>query len=163
MAWEDSLGVELQDEWLQLKSRISALIEDLQQIAKGEMPYSGNTADHTVNNWFPIENRNLIEFSNRVGLIGTLGLFEGFAASKELANIQRLMNSEREAARRAMLAGTGQEISPEVEDPPDEEPSGPSLTDQFLDWLKSQFPTLDPSTSIALLLAGFVVIVLMVR
>jgi len=102
MAWLDNLSPDLADEWVRMRLRIEALLDDLDRIANGLTPLSVPDAEpRRVLAWADTEVENLASFRARAEY--EIGLFDRFALFSDVTLLRRKINSSRNRAAQVIL------------------------------------------------------------
>lgn len=118
MAWEDSLSIELAEEWTRLQQRLSDLITDLNSLAEGQVSVGGITAER-VFWWHSQEMLNIDSFKRNAYM--DLNLWQGIQMGWDVEEIRGRVNRARTLAQRGQQLVSGLEIRPEVEPERDED------------------------------------------
>ena len=94
MAWLDNLPPVLADDWVRMRLRIEALLDDLDKIANGLTPLSVPAAEpRRVLDWADTENASLESF--RTSAEYEIGLFDRFAMYADVTALRYKINSAR--------------------------------------------------------------------
>jgi hypothetical protein len=122
MAWLDGLPEDLRSKWVQIVSRVNALLDDLEAVRTGRLALSVPESEtNRVLAWGETEKRNIDNFVDEVlsaqEAVSALGIFGGYGMRLDASALKRKITAAQNAAEFA-IAGeqTLQTIDPELQE-----------------------------------------------